>query len=759
MAETPSGVPETVATIRSRFLFASTNEAAQRTREVADLQFDAGQQWPKAIRDARSGADAGQSAGNMPSAPPRPCLVIDKLKQPIRQVENQARSAKMSIEVSPKSDGASEELAKVYQGVVRQIEYESRAQVARMDAFSRAVKCGRGFYRILIDYANDKDTDQDIIIKRILNQANVYLDPTAEEPDWSDALWAIIATSMTWETYKKDYPTSKLGSALSGAADFRSIGDNSDGWIQGDSEQTLKVRVAEYFEVQTTPRTVYRVSLPDPQTGQLVEQMVDALPDGVEAIEAREVDDRKVVWYKTNGSEILDQEDWPGIFIPIIPVIGEELFVPDETDPRRWQGIIRPARDAQIAFNYMVSAKVEAIGNSSKAPWLMAEGQAEGYEDWWQQAANRSMPYLYYKTKDLDGNPVGPPQRDMSEPPIQALTSSINDFDAMIKATTGIFDPSLGNLSANERSGKAILALQRQADVGTSNFMDNFARAIAYEGKVIVDLIPHVYGNRPGRVLRMLTGNDETKAIMVGQPFVPGPDGAPQPAHPNDPNAKHYDLSTPVEMSVIVEVGKGVDTAREETREILTETVSAAPQLLPAYIDLYFKLMGQPLLADRAKLMLPPQIQQALAAEKGDQNPALMLQQTQTQLQQAMEQMKALSEELNAKNQIIETETIKAQQQAQLAEIKTGHDERIAAMNNQTKLAIESMKAENAKNMAMISEAMKMIAEAHGHAHQGEVDAIARQGVVEDRDAGFGQAERMAQMPPPATNGRGSDAP
>jgi hypothetical protein len=61
-----------------------------------------------------------------------------------------------------------------------------------------------------------------------------------------------------------------------------------------------------------------------------------------------------------------------------------------------------------------------------------------------------------------------------------------------IKASTGQYNASLG-MTSNERSGKAILARQREGDVGTYHFGDNLARGVRYLTRQLIDLIPKIY--------------------------------------------------------------------------------------------------------------------------------------------------------------------------------------------------------------------------------------------------------------------------
>jgi hypothetical protein len=145
-----------------RFKLAAQAEDPQRQREVDDLKFiDFDDQWPADVMQARSGIS---STGNgLPAVPARPCLTINKLLQPVEIVATQARQARLALSFSPKSNGADQDTAEAFEDIVRAIQANSRAHLARQWAFERAVKAGRGFYRILTEYANDGDNDLDIV--------------------------------------------------------------------------------------------------------------------------------------------------------------------------------------------------------------------------------------------------------------------------------------------------------------------------------------------------------------------------------------------------------------------------------------------------------------------------------------------------------------------------------------------------------------------------------------------------------------------
>jgi hypothetical protein len=268
-----------VETALSRFKLVVDIEGKQRDRELDDLKFDRAlpeDQWPADILKSR--ADGVSPDGTVIS--PRPCLVIPKLDQPIQQVINEARGARLAITVKPKGNGANKQGAILRQGMIRAIENDSRANLARNWALDRAVKCGRGAYRILKTYSNDGDYDLDLVVQRIKNQGCVYLDPYAQEPDWSDGMWAFITDDMPISEYKRRYAKSAMASLS--AEELSSVVDQTSGWVtmSADGKGEGTIRLAEYFYVEYEKRLL----ITDPTTGEnvLCDADVTEPPEGVQ---------------------------------------------------------------------------------------------------------------------------------------------------------------------------------------------------------------------------------------------------------------------------------------------------------------------------------------------------------------------------------------------------------------------------------------------------------------------------------------------
>jgi hypothetical protein len=292
--------------------------------------------------------------------------------------------------------------------------------------------------------------DQVIRIERILYQDQLYFDPSAVKPDYSDGEWAFVTSWVPKERFEREFPNAKQ--TPSSETEFRDNIASEPDWIrmEGDTKAYL---VAEYFYKRHKKVTLYLL-----EDGSVVENEEPAL------FLAKRDDDRCTIgWCKLNGFEILEEQDWPGKYIPIIPVIGSELQAFDSE--RRYVGIIEPNMDGQRVFNYAASNAVEIVALEPRAPWIMAEGQDENFEHEWQQSNTKNLPVLHYKPSTLEGNALPPPSRvqiDVSRlgPSMQLLQNS----DVWLQAGTYQYNASLGRQDNKERSGKAILA---QHEMGT----------------------------------------------------------------------------------------------------------------------------------------------------------------------------------------------------------------------------------------------------------------------------------------------------
>jgi hypothetical protein len=577
------GSEEILAVARSRMTMAMSAFSQTREDELDDLRFYAGSpdnqwQWPADVLQTR-GAVQGQTINA------RPCLTINKLPQHVHQVTNEQRMNRPGIKVIPADDKADVDVADVFNGVIRHIEYISDADVAYDTACENQVSYGEGYIRLLTEYCDEDTFDQDIKIGRIRNSFSVYMDPMIQDPTGADARWCFVTEDLTKAEYERLYPDAAPISTLMSLG----VGDQSIAqWI---GENTI--RIAEYFYIEYEKHTLNLY--PGNQTAftgtpeDKTLRMMFGKP-----IRTREADRKKVKWCKINGYDILEEREWAGAYIPVVRVVGNEF----EVDGQMYvSGLVRNAKDAQRMYNYWVSQEAEMMALAPKAPFIGYGGQFEGYEQQWKTANTNNWPYLEVNPDVTDGQGAVLPLPQRAQPPmassglLQAKAGAAED----IKSATGQYNASLG-MTSNERSGKAILARQREGDIGTYHYVDNLARAIRHIGRQLVDLIPKIYDTE--RIARII-GEDGEPSTVKMNPMQEEPvkrivdqEGVLIEKIYN-PAVGKYDVR--------VITGPGYATKRQEALESMAQLLQGNPQLWQVAGDLFVKNMDWPGAQDLAK--------------------------------------------------------------------------------------------------------------------------------------------------------------
>ena len=613
-----------LATARARLDLAVSALSESREDEIDDLRFYAGSpdnhwQWPADVLATR-GAVQGQTINA------RPCLTINKLPQHVRQVTNDQRQNRPGAKVIPVDDNADVEVADIFNGMIRHIEYISDADVAYDTACENQVSYGEGYIRLLTEYCEDSTFDQDIKIGRIRNSFSVYMDPTIQDPTGADAKWCFVTEDITKAEFERMYPDAAPITTLQSLG----VGDQSiSNWL---NEDTIRIADYYYIDYDRTTLNLYPGNATafqgTPEDKQL--RAIYGKPK-----KSRESDRPKVKYCKINGYEILEEREWAGKWIPVIRIVGNEF----EVDGRLYvSGLVRNAKDAQRMYNYWVSQEAEMLALAPKAPFIGYGGQFEGYEDKWKTANTQNWPYLEINPDVTDGQGAVLPLPQRAQPPmassglLQAKAGASED----IKSTTGQYNASLG-MGSNERSGKAILARQREGDVGTYHYGDNLARGVRHVARQLVDLIPRIYDTQ--RIARIIGEDGETKMVKIN------PD-QPQPVNKivdqqgiviekiYNPGVGKYD--------VVATTGPGYATKRQEALEAMAQLLQGNPQLWAVAGDLFVKNMDWPGAQEMSKRFAKTIDPKFLS--DGEDNPAL---------QAAQQQIQAMGAEMDQMHQMI----------------------------------------------------------------------------------------------------------
>lgn len=691
-AATPEHHAQLLLDARTRFQQSATTEAALRREMDIDQRFRASQQWPDQVKRDRD------SDG-------RPCMTVNRLPAFIKQVTNQQRQSKPAIQINPVDSGSDPKTAEVLQGIIRHIEVQSHADVAYDQACDNQVTIGRGFFRIVIEWASDDSWQQEIRFQRIRNPFTVYFDPTCHQPDYSDARYAFVVEDIPKDEFRLRYGEGQMQSALF----FQSIGDRAPDWFPEG-----KIRVAEYFYVETTHEQVSLLSngatllTAAAKSPEMVAYMAQA---GIKVLRSRTVERHQVKWAKITGGTVLEEADWPGQWIPIVPVLGDEVDINGQVDLR---GMVRDARDPQRMYNFWLSAATEAIALAPRAPFIGMEGQFEGHTAKWNQANKRNFPFLEYKGISLGQTYAPPPQRQTAEPAIAAISQAIRQADNDLKAVTGLYDASLGERGPDQ-SGKAILARQRQGDIANINWLDNLGRAIRHGGRILLDLIPRIY-DAP-RVLRILGLDDQPQTVMVHS-------GQADQLPPQDQMAEGvagiYDLSVGT-YDVTVSVGPSYQSRRQEGVEAMLSFIQAFPPSAPALGDILAGSMDWPgaqTVAKRLKKMLPPELKEPEPGGPPEVPP---------EVQQQMQQMDGMLKQLHDENMALQDEkksqVVQSQSRERVALIQAKTDLAIAALNTRTNASIALVKEHMDQFALLIAQGHAQELQQADHAQQAHADA------------------------------------
>jgi hypothetical protein len=664
MAKKEAKVPEKNDLVeRAKDLFRRVQdfEGTQRLEELDDIAFSGLlQQWPENIKKIREADPQGA----------RPCLVVDKVNQYKNQIVNNMRMNRPSIKVRPVDDKGDPEVAEVLQGIVRHIEDASKADIAYDWAGEGAVTSGLGYFRVLNEYVGDT-FDQDIRIARIPNRFSVYFDPDSMEPDGSDGIECLVTEMVNRKVFEKEYPKAD-------PCNWETTTGDNIGWADKD-----QIRIGEYYYIEKTKdeilfletgdsifRSEYEAKYPNPE---------EAPPVAVGKngkLKIREGQRITVKWCKLTAADVLEETTVPGVFIPVIPVIGIETIV----NGRRFlRGVVRGVKDPQRMYNYNRSIIAESLNLTVKAPYIGATGQFKTAGDRWAASNRVNFAYLEYDQVTSNGLQAPPPQRQSFAGIPAGLLADIETSEHDIQAALGMYQASIGQ-DGNAKSGKALNAQRQQGDMATFQFPDNLSKSVRHCGRIVIGMIPEIYDT--ARVVRIL-GEDGTPDYATIDPEATEP--VQESRDDQGAIKKIYNLNVG-KYDVTVTTGPSFSTKRQEGAEFLTQIAQTNPDLMPIIGDLLFKSIDMPYaeeVAERMKKMLPPQLQDQPDGSSPE------VQQVKMQAQQAIEQLQQQLQAAESAMAEADQEAKELKDQAMTAEGKLAYDTK--------KLEVEWYQAETAR--------------------------------------------------------------
>ena len=572
-----------------------------RKAAIEDLEFLNGDQWDEGERKRRKLRN-------------RPCLTLNLLPKFVDQIVGDMRQNRPKIKIRPIDSKADPAIAKIREGIIWNIEYLSGAEAIHDDAGEAATASGYGAWRVLTRYTEENPFEQEIYLDPIENPFNVHMDPAAKHFMYSDSNYGFILDKMPVDEFKETYP----GKTVPGDTLDRGAGTDYEEWwddetitvaeyyvkekkkiamAQMDNGEVITVeeankRIAEWQEKNMTPVLSPAMGMPGEGAGP---EGLPPLPPAIPAptpmmepepkiVRTRDTDKIKIRHYVITASEILKEEACPGEFIPIILLRGRIRNIGGKTYVR---GLIRDAKDPQRLVDYWNTAAAEAIALAPKTPWIGTAKQFQGYENDYAAANIENFPFLKY---NLDQGAPPPTRVPFGDPPV-AMFAQISRAEENLKSVVGMFNRDVGD-QGPEMSGVALTKAQTPGDVATFAFIDNLARAIEYEGRIINAMIPEVYDTErdvrlrnvddtetfapinttAANALENITTNPTRYQGLDKKKLMKSIQEKGDQAIFNDIAAGKYD--------VVVDAGPSYTTQRQESADSMMKLVEADPQRL-----------------------------------------------------------------------------------------------------------------------------------------------------------------------------------
>ena len=538
----------------------------------------------------------------------KPCYTFNRCIGPVNIVVADMRQTKPAGKVRPASDKASTAVAEIYAGLCRSIEQLSRAEQIYKEQYKFAVAGGYGAWRVMPVYMADDGDDAFSQVLRLINIANpqtVVWDPECADACAGDANKAIVAERIGEDIYHALYKN-ESGQSFN-------LSRDSYGWFT-DKE----VRIAEYYERVPTEKWIAQMTngtVRDYDAAlKSVEDTFDANPaaktpgtpitaetHGVVRI-AKDKNGRRrvrktvkwqVMWVKCDGANVLEGPyvyDWKRI--PIVRCPGRYINIEGR---KKFQSLVRHAKDAQRSYNSRASDMIERSALIPKAPYLVTAAMIKGFENEWAQANVQSRPYLPYNVDPKAAN-QGMPFRveplDLPQGAVALAQMAIQD----IQATIGYYDPALGNADdMNRVSGKALVQHTKRSDLGSYEFVDGFGAALQLTWEMFIDMIPTIYDSE--RVEQIIGQDGIEQMVGINQVM--------------DDNTILNDLKKGT-YNVTVTIGPNYQTARQEALATLIDAAEVMPQVAQFAPDLLVKNIDSPDAQEMARRLRIPLIWQGI---------------------------------------------------------------------------------------------------------------------------------------------------
>jgi portal protein len=512
------------------------------------------------------------------------------------------------------------------EGILKNIEYNSKADIAYQMAFENALARGWGAVRVITEYESADSFNQVLKIKAIPISDQAYFDPAAEDSTKSDGEYCGVYTFMDKKMFEKLWPDVPFPISFSTAGTI--AGDIP--WVHKD-----KIVVVDHYQKEHFKKTLYLLdngeTVSKKDWDSAIKDYKSALQefgstsvqnlDLPKIIDKRESMDYDIWHYQVIGDRILDKALWPGKILPVVFNDCESYYYEGR---QRTQSFIRHAIDTQRMLNYAFTMRAQAIRTARKEQYLVTPSMIQNHEYQWQNPEIQQGALVY------NVDPITKDKPTMI-PPSQVSNALLQDYDSLtsdIQQILGIYAANLG-AESNEISGKAINNRAKQGILSAYIPQDNIIRCQEQIARVLLDAIPNVYDTE--RPMVLIKPDKSQQVVIVNQMTKEG--------IKNDLKKGNFDVQ--------VKVAPPYEIQKQENLQLIMSLIQNNPQAQQLLGDLIVENINfenRDRIVARFKTLVPKEI---LAMESGQPPPPPQPPQIDPAVQLKMQELQMKKQQLD----------------------------------------------------------------------------------------------------------------
>jgi len=510
----------------------------------------------------------------------KPRYTDDRCNPILDSICGEIEDNEFAIKISPSSGESSKDVAEVLEGIIRNIENISSAELTYASMGRMMVTSGMSGVYIEQDYIDGDSFDQDLFIRYVPDFVNrVWFDQASVMADNSDARFVFIDDDISKEEYESKFPDGKM----------MSVNRDIKADVYYDKPDVITISRCYYKK----PETIEIVEMSDGailKADEDFDMIVDELAmDGIVEVRRRKRLTHKIYQRIMDGNDWLSPEE-ETVFdsLPVFGCYANHKVIDGKAVVR---GAIAKALDQQRVHNMAFSREVEEVVLSPRPKFWGTPEMRKGHEKTLSTLNTNANPWQDF---NIDPNLPGMTPQFLGGAPVNPGLSQLSLMSAQsIDLATGAFSPQLAD-NANLQSGVALDKQIEKSNSSTVKYYRSIQTTLTAVGKCLVNAIPKVYDAT--RQQRILAEDGESEIVTLNQVVIDNQTG--EAITVNDLSVGEYDVSC------------SYGAAFKNRQDAMTDKMLAYAAIDPTLIEISRDVMlknssepGMDVVAERARAM------------------------------------------------------------------------------------------------------------------------------------------------------------